>query len=50
MTKRVQVVCNDTGESAYVEPEYCPKADELRATCDCLCGAAEYREPEAIEA
>lgn len=47
MTERVQVICNRTGESAYVEPDYKPDADEYRATC-CMCGAAEYREPEAL--
>lgn len=50
MPKRVQVICNDTGESHYVEPEYCPDADEYRAVCaGCMCGAAEYREPEVID-
>lgn len=44
MSKRVQVVCSDTGKSHYIEAEYKPNAGEYRATCDCLCGAAEYRE------
>jgi hypothetical protein len=51
MSERVQVICNDTGESHYVRPNYKPDADELRAPCPCgRCAAAEYREPEGIEA
>jgi hypothetical protein len=48
---RVQVICNRTGESNYQELNYKPDADELRATCPCgRCSAAEYREPEGIDA
>jgi len=51
MTNTVQVICARTGKSHSVEPEYLPDADEYRATCPgCMCGSAEYREPEGIEA
>jgi hypothetical protein len=48
----VQVVCNDSGESHYPDGEWLPDAREYRFTCPegCMCGAAEYREPEGIEA
>lgn len=46
---KIQVVCNDTGESSYVTAEFKPRAGEYRAVCPDDCGAAEYREPEVVE-